>query len=62
MLFLNLVRAVAWAIVLLLIGYVAKATDDPIILLMTFVAVYAMVLTGADVVNQWLVEKFDSGS
>lgn len=62
MLFLNLIRAVAWAIVLLLIGYVAKQTDDPIILLMTFVAVYAMVLTGADVVNQWLVEKFDSGS
>lgn len=62
MLFLNLVRAVAWVIVLLLIGYVSKSTDDPIILLASFIAVYAMVLTGADVVNQWLVEKFDSGS
>lgn len=62
MLFLNLIRAVAWAIVLLLIGYVANETDDPIILLASFVAVYAMVLTAADVLNQWLVEKFDSGS
>lgn len=58
MLVLNLLRAVAWLIVLLLTTLSVFLTGIPVIGIAGFIIAYALVMTLTDVAEQKLIEKF----
>jgi hypothetical protein len=61
-LLLNTIRAVAWFLILLCAVTAFTLTDNAFVLVAVFMASYAAVMTGADVIQQRLIELFDSES
>lgn len=59
---LNLIRALAWVIVVFFTTCFLILSDSLIAAIVGFVLAYLVVMTLADVVDQKLIEKFDSES
>lgn len=59
MLLLNLIRACFWLIVLLLTSVTVYLTANLVLALIAFIVAYALVMTGADVIEQKVLEKFN---